>query len=170
MQQPLAVGGLVCALVFGVVGSVAGQEPTGAPERLPVAHDSTEAGRAAGVAAARRHGVGGYFTAAFFSGLPIGAAAPIAFGEPHPDVPPTLVTAAGVAGLIGTSIHANNASTALQASDEIQLREHDPEYQRAFRESFAQEIRRRRATLWGGITGTAVGVGAFLLLLTHIKT
>jgi hypothetical protein len=30
--------------------------------------------------------------------------------------------------------------------------------------------RRKHAALWGGLTGTAVGIGAFLFLLTHITT
>lgn len=170
MHRRVTLSGLVLALLLGPFSAAVAQDPSGPPARAGAAHDSADAGRVAG--AARGERVGGYFTPALLSGLPIGAVGPIAAGEARPDVPPVVVTAAGVAGVIGISLHAAHAGVTLPAPAEAQLREHDVSYQRAFRDAYVKEVQRRRAhaALWGGVTGTAVGVGAFLLLLTHIKT
>lgn len=160
------------ALLLSAAGTSAAQDTSATGERGAAPPNSASAGRADGAAAAHGRGVGGYFAAGLLSGLAIGAAGPIGVGEASPDVPPLVITAAGVAGVVGVSVHAAHAGVTLPASDEALLRGHGDAYQKAFRDAYAIQVQRRRkhAALWGGLTGTAVGIGAVLFLLSHITT
>ena len=171
MKRPLTAACLALTML-GNSASVVAQDTLGTPSQAEVMRDSAAAGRVAGAEAAHHRGVGGYFTAGLLGGLPIGMAGPVAVGEHSPDVPPILITAAGVAGVVGVSLHASRAGVTIPATEEARLQQHSVEYQRAFRDAYATEAhgRRKRATIWGSVTGAMAGVGAFLLLLTNIRT
>ncbi|HEY9515860.1 MAG TPA: hypothetical protein VIQ74_09290 [Gemmatimonadaceae bacterium] len=171
MKRPLTAACLALTML-GNSASVVAQDTTGAPSRVDVMRDSADVGRMAGAEAARHRGVGDYFAAGLLSGLPIGMAGPVAVGEFTPDVPPVLITAAGVAGVVGVSLHASRADVTLPATEEERLQQHSVEYQQGFRNAYTTVVhgRRKRAAVWGSVTGALAGVGAFLLLLTNIRT
>jgi hypothetical protein len=83
-----------------------------------------------------------------------------------------VITAAGVAGVVGVSIHAAHAGVTIPPTEEARLRGYSNAYQKAFRDAYTVQVQRRRrhATLWGGLTGTAVGIGVVLFVFSHITT
>lgn len=140
----------------------------------PAAVDSlVQTARRDGRNAAAEPRVGGYFAVGFIPGLALGFFGPLVLVDPEP-TPAGFVMAglgvAGLAGLVGALWDAERG--AADPPDEVAVRTatRRAEFERAFREAYAERIRARRrgAVLVGGAAGVAAGVGASYWLLSLI--
>jgi hypothetical protein len=160
LRLALAVPLLLLALASAAVEA---QEPVQSSSPTLAHQDDslTAAGRRDGSASANNHGVRGRFALAFVGGLPLGFVGPLAVASHYSA--PKLAAGAGI-GVIGAAAVAGEAGPPQSLIDSVGM--HGSHYEQAFRRAYSDRLRdrRKRSAFWGGLAGTATGLGAFILI------
>lgn len=171
-RLPLRLVWLFSLMVLAMLASpvaLRAQDTAAAADSLSLVQTARRDGRNA----AAEPRAGGYFAAAFIPGLALGFFGPLALGDPEPTPAGFVVAglgAGGLAGVVRALWDAERGVADPPGEVAVPTATRHAEYERAFREAYAERLRARRrgAVLVGGAAGVAAGVGAFYWFLSLI--